>query len=776
MTQPSLRMLQPAGRQNRRQPHIWYALLAGMLAAGGLLALAKPWGSLAPSGVYAALAAVIGWGCCFAASLAQSASKPLAWTLRLVPWFALGLFFGAGGALEGTKLWINCIITSWNALHDGGIALFRTAATHRDVCAAACFAGLCGGQLAWVVTNRRILAMAAGLSLIPLLTELLSGVFSPLGSALYLSGMLGLWVSMPKRRPSAQALCLFGLCTVILCTCAFLFPTQELTAVSQLRDRTKQKVHTVRYGEDLLPEGNLYHAGMLNRGTSELLRVTTQQNKTMYLRAFVGARYENGVWQPLPDSAYGGEFSGMLRWLEQQNFEPLTQAAAYYALTDAQDTPQLNNLTVQITSASRYYLYTPITAQKIGPDAPAIQKDTRFLPRGLSGMNLYTVQEYSSILPSELTVAASWVTEPQTQAQRQYIEAEAVYREFVYDTYTDVDEQLKPQLQELFWQDYAPEHESVYGAVCRVRDKLSKMTRYVRGGASVPEDADPITWFLSGSGQANAMFYASTAVQALRSHGLAARYVEGYYVSAAAAQGGKGTISLTGQNAHAWIEVYFDGIGWLPVDMTPGYYYDALTLQQMVAMPDPDRKTAALDDGGSGADEVVDVPEAGGQAAEEQLPEESARSYVVLGIFAALLMLYTLMACGLELIRLLLLLREKAIYRRASAQRKAKLLQEKIFSVLALRGFDACLGWNAEKLDAALSADVPGIAAGEYCRAARRLEKAVYGDEPLEQYELRALESFLDKLMQRGQIDWMYLKLRYACLYRALQPADGQPQ
>ena len=109
MTQPSLRMLQPAGRQNRRQPHIWYALLAGMLAAGGLLALAKPWGSLAPSGVYAALAAVIGWGCCFAASLAQSASKPLAWTLRLVPWFALGLFFGAGGALEGTKLWINCM-------------------------------------------------------------------------------------------------------------------------------------------------------------------------------------------------------------------------------------------------------------------------------------------------------------------------------------------------------------------------------------------------------------------------------------------------------------------------------------------------------------------------------------------------------------------------------------------------------------------------------------------------------------------------------------------
>ena len=31
-------------------------------------------------------------------------------------------------------------------------------------------------------------------------------------------------------------------------------------------------------------------------------------------------------------------------------------------------------------------------------------------------------------------------------------------------------------------------------------------------------------------------------------------------------------------------EVYFDGIGWLPVDATPGFYYDNVTLQQMVEL------------------------------------------------------------------------------------------------------------------------------------------------------------------------------------------------
>lgn len=41
------------------------------------------------------------------------------------------------------------------------------------------------------------------------------------------------------------------------------------------------------------------------------------------------------------------------------------------------------------------------------------------------------------------------------------------------------------------------------------------------------------------------------------------RYVEGYDLSAAAIQkGGAEGVSLTGQEAHAWAEVYFDGIGW----------------------------------------------------------------------------------------------------------------------------------------------------------------------------------------------------------------------
>lgn len=48
------------------------------------------------------------------------------------------------------------------------------------------------------------------------------------------------------------------------------------------------------------------------------------------------------------------------------------------------------------------------------------------------------------------------------------------------------------------------------------------------------------------------------------------------------------------ENAHAWVEVYFDGVGWKAVDVTPGYYYNVATLQKMVNTPEQIKKNAAM--------------------------------------------------------------------------------------------------------------------------------------------------------------------------------------
>ena len=51
----------------------------------------------------------------------------------------------------------------------------------------------------------------------------------------------------------------------------------------------------------------------------------------------------------------------------------------------------------------------------------------------------------------------------------------------------------------------------------------------------------------------------------MRAHGIPARYCEGYLLTAAQVQAAEGgAVTLTGANAHAWCEAYFDGVGWLP--------------------------------------------------------------------------------------------------------------------------------------------------------------------------------------------------------------------
>ena len=50
--------------------------------------------------------------------------------------------------------------------------------------------------------------------------------------------------------------------------------------------------------------------------------------------------------EPLPDAACGGENIGMLDWLQTQGFDPFTQPAAYYRLTD--DAPEANTVEVSV--------------------------------------------------------------------------------------------------------------------------------------------------------------------------------------------------------------------------------------------------------------------------------------------------------------------------------------------------------------------------------------------------------------------------------------------
>ena len=124
-----------------------------------------------------------------------------------------------------------------------------------------------------------------------------------------------------------------------------------------------------------------------------------------------------------------------------------------------------------------------------------------------------------------------------------------------------------------------------------LRDYFQQEFPYTLSPGATPRRKDFVNYFLTEKRKGYCAHYASSAVLILRYMGIPARYVEGYAVDAAEiAQDAERTnqnvsdyyegTSLLPQsyvvsydvsdgNAHAWVEVYDEDLGWYPVELTP---------------------------------------------------------------------------------------------------------------------------------------------------------------------------------------------------------------
>ncbi len=105
-----------------------------------------------------------------------------------------------------------------------------------------------------------------------------------------------------------------------------------------------------------------------------------------------------------------------------------------------------------------------------------------------------------------------------------------------------------------------------YQAAYNIERFLATNYRYDLHIGTPPDNVDFITWFLLGEEQAGyCTYFASAMTLMCRMAGIPARYVTGYLVP----RSESGVTVVTGENAHAWTEVYLNGFGWLPFDATP---------------------------------------------------------------------------------------------------------------------------------------------------------------------------------------------------------------
>ena len=105
-----------------------------------------------------------------------------------------------------------------------------------------------------------------------------------------------------------------------------------------------------------------------------------------------------------------------------------------------------------------------------------------------------------------------------------------------------------------------------YDKAMAIRKYLLSNYHYTLEPDYPPSDLDFVSYFLLDSKEGYCSYFASAMAVMCRIAGLPARYVEGYLVRPEDGD----TVTLTGEDAHAWVEVYFKGMGWISFDPSGG--------------------------------------------------------------------------------------------------------------------------------------------------------------------------------------------------------------
>ncbi|MBR5947990.1 MAG: hypothetical protein IKZ82_05005 [Clostridia bacterium] len=107
-----------------------------------------------------------------------------------------------------------------------------------------------------------------------------------------------------------------------------------------------------------------------------------------------------------------------------------------------------------------------------------------------------------------------------------------------------------------------------YQAALAVAEKVRGIGEYSLTPGATPGGRDLVEFFVSENKKGYCVHYASTTAAFLQALNIPARFVIGYRVDIAKADEWQ---DITKDASHAWVEVYIKGVGWVPIECTPGF-------------------------------------------------------------------------------------------------------------------------------------------------------------------------------------------------------------
>ena len=144
----------------------------------------------------------------------------------------------------------------------------------------------------------------------------------------------------------------------------------------------------------------------------------------------------------------------------------------------------------------------------------------------------------------------------------EYADEELRYRSFVKQNYLYVDPELRLYMQNIINENGfdASSETIIYDVATYIQNAATYTLEY---NPAIDYADHPIIAFLIAK-EGKCSHYASAATALFRTLGIPARYTVGFAGNTKA----QTWTEITAKQAHAWTEVYIDGIGWLPIEVT----------------------------------------------------------------------------------------------------------------------------------------------------------------------------------------------------------------
>lgn len=203
--------------------------------------------------------------------------------------------------------------------------------------------------------------------------------------------------------------------------------------------------------------------------------------------------------------------------------------------------------------------------KKCKAEIELLKVENDLLPYGLKSKkdgekeNVYTVDYYpfgnfSYDLYSALTPMTS---------KAEYATQEKLYYDFVVDTYLSIPSTLKTTLLSLAKKNNlnASSDTIIYDVAHYIQNAAYYDFKYT--DESYPYDKDMVTYFLTEHKRGVCRHFAAAATMMFRALGIPARYAIGFSTWVDANE----KLEYKGEG-HAWTEIYLQGYGWVPVEVT----------------------------------------------------------------------------------------------------------------------------------------------------------------------------------------------------------------